>query len=84
MTMWTGRREKKKREAMLATVKRGDKVRMSGGLIATVHELTDTEIVVRMEEGRARFDRSAVAGVLKEAKAGSIAEPKEAGKALSV
>jgi preprotein translocase subunit YajC len=49
---------------MMASLKKQDKVQMIGGEIGTIAELTDDEVVLRVEEGRIRFARSAVQAVL--------------------
>ncbi len=65
-TTWNGsRKEKKKREEMNSSIKKGDTVQMLGGIIGVVTEIRDDEVVVRMEEGKIRFAKSAVQGILK-------------------
>jgi preprotein translocase subunit YajC len=64
MTAMTGRKDKKKKAELLASVKKGDKVQMIGGEIGTVADLNNDEIVLRVEEGRIRFARSALQVVL--------------------
>jgi preprotein translocase subunit YajC len=67
----SGRRQRKEREKMLAAIKRNDRVQTVGGLIGTVVELTDSEMVLRVDETsntRIRFARSAVQQILREAK----------------
>ncbi|MEX0744696.1 MAG: preprotein translocase subunit YajC [Phycisphaeraceae bacterium] len=61
------RREKKKRAAMLESLKKGDRVQSVGGIIGSVVEIRDDEIVVKVDENtntRLRFARSAVQNVL--------------------
>jgi preprotein translocase subunit YajC len=65
------RKTEKKRKAMLATLKKGDKVTTIGGIIGTVMEVRDDEVTVKIDEGsnaRMRFARWAVRGVGAEAK----------------
>ncbi len=62
--IFAGRGERKRRAAMMSSVGKGDKVLMSGGMIGTVSELSDTELVLRVEEGKVRFSRSALQQVL--------------------
>ncbi len=64
MTMMTGRKDKKKKAEMMSSLKKQDKVQMIGGEIGTIAEITDDEVVLRVEEGRIRFARSAVQTVL--------------------
>jgi preprotein translocase subunit YajC len=61
------RRERKRREEMLAKLKKGDKVQTMGGIIGTVVDLRDQELVVKVDESnnvRMRFTRSAIQSVL--------------------
>ena len=65
-----GRKEKKKRAAMLSGLKRHDRVRMAGGLIGSVVEVKPDLVVVKIDENsnvRATFTRGAVEAVLTEA-----------------
>ena len=61
------RREKKRRTAMLESLNKGDKVQTVGGILGTIVEIRDDEIVVKVDENtntRMRFSRSAVQSVL--------------------
>jgi preprotein translocase YajC subunit len=64
LSVFTGRKEKKRRAAMMASLKKQDKVLMSGGIVGIVTDLTDDEIVIRSEEARLRFTRAAVQTIL--------------------
>jgi len=64
MTVMTGRKDKKKRAELMNTLKKHDKVQMIGGEIGIVTDLTPDEVVLRVEEGRIRFARSAVQTIL--------------------
>lgn len=64
MTTLTGRKERKKRQELMNSLKKHDKVLTTGGVIGTVVELSDTEVVLRVEDGRIRFSRSAVANII--------------------
>ncbi len=71
MTSMTGRREKKRRESLMSALKKGDRVQTLGGIIGTIIELQDNEVVLRVDEvsnTRIRFARSAVQGVIREGK----------------
>lgn len=70
MTVMSGRREKKKREEMNNSLKRGDVVQTIGGAIGTITDIRDHEVVIRFEDGRIRFAKSAVQTVLKGTKGG--------------
>jgi preprotein translocase YajC subunit len=87
MTTLTGKKDKKKRAELMASLKKHDKVQMIGGEIGIVAELTDDEVVVRFEEGRIRFARSAVQTILStksKPEAASLAEVKGEPKTTSV
>jgi preprotein translocase subunit YajC len=61
------RKEKKKRAAMLGALKKGCKVQTVGGILGTVVEVRDDEVVVKVDENantRLRFARSAIQAVL--------------------
>lgn len=67
MMSMSGRREKKKRAAMMAAMAKGDKVQSIGGILGTVVELRDDEIVVKVDENantRLRFARSAIQSIV--------------------
>lgn len=73
LTSLSGRRERKRREAMIAGLKRGDRVQTMGGILGTIVDLTDTDMVLRVDEAtntRVRFMRSAVQQVLRDAAEG--------------
>ena len=83
--MLSSKREKKKREQLMSSLKKNDKVQTLGGIIGTITELSDKEVVLKVEDGRIRFARSAIQGVVQTATApaGTLAEPKDA-KTVSV
>ncbi|MCC6427084.1 MAG: preprotein translocase subunit YajC [Phycisphaerales bacterium] len=64
MQIFAGRGEKKRRAKMLAALGKGDKVMMMGGVIGTITEISDTEVVVRVEEGKIRYSRASIQQVL--------------------
>lgn len=78
--MGKGKRKKEtRRREMLAALKKGDKVTTIGGIIGTVMELRDDEVVVKTDESnnaRMRFARWAVRGVGEQAKGENGAEKK--------
>jgi preprotein translocase subunit YajC len=71
MSLWTGRKEKKKREALMNSIKKYDKVTTIAGIVGEVAELNDHDVVLRVEDGRIRFSRSAITGVIGESRAAS-------------
>jgi len=59
------RKARKKREAMLSQIKKGDKVLTTGGMFAVVAALQDDAVTLQIDEGvRVRFSRSAIQTVL--------------------
>lgn len=71
---WMGRGKRKqetKRRAMIAALKKGDKVTSIGGVIGTIVDVREDEVVVKVDENnniRMRFARWAVRGVGEEGK----------------
>lgn len=68
-TVFGGRKDKKRRAEMLSSLKRQDRVQTAGGIIGTIVELKDDEVVLRVDEGtntRIRFAKSAIQQVLRE------------------
>jgi len=67
MTFLSQRKEKKKRAQMLEDLKKNDKIVTIGGVIGTIVEVKDNEIVVKVDESsntRMRFSRNAIQGVV--------------------
>lgn len=59
------RKARKKREAMLAAMKKGDQVVTSSGLHGTIAALADDVVTLSVDEGvRLRFSRAAIQTVL--------------------
>lgn len=74
--IFAGRKEKKRRAAMLRSMSRHDRVQTVGGLIGTISDIKDNEIVIKIDEStntKIHVVRSAVQQVLK--KAGETSEP---------
>jgi preprotein translocase subunit YajC len=66
-TVLSGRKEKKRRAALMASLGKLDRVQTSAGIIGTITELKDDEVVLRVDEAsntRIRFNRAAIASVL--------------------
>ncbi len=60
-------REEKKRKAMIAALKKGDRVVTMGGLIASVVDVRDTEVVLKVDESanvKERYTKSAIVSVI--------------------
>lgn len=68
MQVFAGKKEKRRRTDMLSSLKRHDRVQTIGGLIGSVAEVRDDEIVLKVDEAtntKVRIVRSAVQSVLK-------------------
>jgi preprotein translocase subunit YajC len=84
MTGSTQRREKKRMAQLMSNLKKQDKVLTIGGIIGTVAEIRDDEIVLKVDENsntRMRFTRNAIQQVLKQSDLaavtpGNSADPK--------
>jgi len=87
ISMMTGRKEKKRRETLMNSLGKGDKISTSSGIIGTITEMTDTEVVIRSEDTKIRLAKSAIAGVQSSSNlkgASGTIEAKEAGKTVGV
>lgn len=80
MSVMSGRKEKKKREALMSNLAKHDVVQTIGGVIGTVAELGEHEVVLKLEEGRVRVTRGAIQNILRSSshKHEGTAEPKPA------
>lgn len=61
------KKEKKKRAELLSSLKKGDRVQTIGGIIGSVVQLKDNEVVLKVDENnntRIGFSRSAIQGVV--------------------
>lgn len=66
------RKEEKTRQNMLNQLKKGDRIQTIGGVLGTVVEARENEVVVKVDETtntKMRFTRSAIHRVLEEEKA---------------
>jgi preprotein translocase subunit YajC len=67
--MWMGRgrrKEQRRRQEMLSSLRKGDKITTIGGVVGTVMEVRDDEITVKVDESgnvRMKFARWAIRGV---------------------
>ena len=74
LQIFSGRKQKKQRKAMLSSITKHDRVQTVGGIIGTVAEIRDDEIVLKVDEAtntKIRFARSAVQQVVRKAGARS-------------
>jgi len=68
MQIFSSRKEKKKRAELLNSLKRHDRIQTVGGMIGTIAEIREGEIVLKVDESnntKIRLARSAVQQVLK-------------------
>ncbi|MEM7625204.1 MAG: preprotein translocase subunit YajC [Planctomycetota bacterium] len=68
-SMSSGRKEKKRRAELLANLSKGVKVQTVGGVLGTVVEVRDDEVLVKVDENsntRMRFAKSAISTVTSE------------------
>jgi len=74
ITSWrTNRKERAKRAELMAGLSTHDKVQTSGGIIGTIAELREDEVVLRVDESsntRIRFSRGAIVSVLDKGRRG--------------
>lgn len=66
MSVIGGRKERRRRQEMMNSLQKGSRVQMAGGIIGVVTELGEDEIVVKSEDGRIRFAKSAVSAILRD------------------
>jgi preprotein translocase subunit YajC len=68
------RKEKKRRQQLLDNLKKGDKVTTVSGIIGSVVELRDNEVVLKVDENsntRIKFRKAAIEAVLEEGRPGA-------------
>ncbi len=73
----TKRKEQKIRDDMLKNMKRGDRVVTAGGILGTVVDVRDSEVVLKVDEGsntKIKFTRDAVKRVISEDEASTPAK----------
>ena len=61
------RKEKKKRQRMLAALSKGDRVQTVGGILGTIIEIREHDILLKVDENsntRMRFSRSAIQSIV--------------------
>ncbi len=67
------RNEDKKRQDMLSALKKGDRVQTIGGMLGTVIEARESDVLLKVDESnntKIRFTRNAIHRVIEEEKAG--------------
>jgi preprotein translocase subunit YajC len=70
VSIMSGRKDKKRRESLMKGLGKGDKVQTIGGILGTVMEVGDDDVLLRVDETsntRIRFAKAAVQQVLRSA-----------------
>jgi preprotein translocase subunit YajC len=68
-SIFGGRKEKKRKAEMLASLAKGAKVQTVGGVLGTIVDVRDDEVLVKVDESsntRMRFAKSAISAVTNE------------------
>lgn len=75
VAIWPERKARKKKEALIAALRKNDKVLLTSGIYATVAAISDGELTVRFDDGntRVRVLKSAIAQVVSQDDAGKDA-----------
>lgn len=69
-TTWRqSKNEKKKRAELIDALAKGDTVQTLGGEIGVVFDIRDQEVVLKFEEGKVRYVKSAIAAIIKPSRA---------------
>lgn len=71
------RKQDKQRQSLLGAMKRGDRVQTIGGILGTIVETRENDVVVKVDESnntKIKFSRSAIAKVMTEEEKGELAK----------
>ncbi len=77
---FSGRKDKKKRAQMLSSLGRRDKIQTAGGIIGTVVELKDNEVLIetdRASHTRLWLARGSISSVIKQSKSHETSEEED-------
>lgn len=80
MTIMSGRKQRKQKQQMLSALGKNDRIQTIGGVIGTVIEIRDNEVLVETDRAsgtRIRFSKAAVQQVLRSASGGAQSEAAE-------
>ncbi|MBF0199526.1 MAG: preprotein translocase subunit YajC [Planctomycetes bacterium] len=61
------RKEKKKKEELMSAMKKGDKIQSLGGIIGTIEEIRDEEVIVLVDarnKGTLTFHKSSISHII--------------------
>ncbi len=75
VAIWPERKARKKKEALIAALRKNDKVLLTSGMYATVAAINEGELTVRFDDGntRVRVLKSAIAQVVSQDEGGKDA-----------
>lgn len=59
------RRRQKEHQALLSSIKRGDRVMTAGGIIGTIEDIDDTSVILAVEEGKLRLSKGSIVDKLR-------------------
>lgn len=54
------RRRQKEHAALLLSLKRGDRVITAGGIVGTIEDIQENEVILSVEEGKLRIAKSSI------------------------
>lgn len=77
MTIMSGRKQRKQKQQMLSALAKNDRIQTIGGVIGTVVEIRDNEVLIetdRASNTRIRFSKAAIQQVLRSAAGGAQSE----------
>lgn len=59
------RRRQREHMALLSSLKRGDRVMTAGGIIGTIEDIDENEVVLVVEDGKLRVSKSSIVEKIK-------------------
>jgi len=54
------RRREREHRALLSSLKRGDRVMTAGGIIGTIEDIDENEVILTVEDGKLRVTKSSI------------------------
>lgn len=54
------RRREREHRALLSSLKRGDRVMTAGGIIGTIEDIDENEVILEVEDGKLRIAKSSI------------------------
>lgn len=59
------RRRQKEHMALISSLKRGDRVITAGGIIGTIEDIEENEVILAVEDGKIRLSKTSIVEKLK-------------------